>query len=167
MDLLVYKRSRSVAGGRLVCSEPVFRQGASANDQSLIATDRSLIAENNHGCSGISATMNGGVTEPGLTRVDVAQGRCRTVWTSQERAPSVVPKLSLANGLVYTYTKPPRGDNVDAWYLTALDFRTGRTIYRRLAGTGFGYNNHYAPVTLGPDGSAYVGVLAGMVAFTP
>ncbi len=90
---------------------------------------------------------------------------CRTVWTSDERAPSVVPKLSLANGLLYTYTKPPRSDSVDAWYLTALDFRTGRTVYRRLAGTGLGFNNNYAPVTLGPDGTAYVGVLGGLVEF--
>ncbi len=51
-----------------------------------------------------------------------------------------------------------------AWYLTALDFRTGRTVYRRLAGTGFAFNNNYAPVTLGPDGTAYVGVLGGVVA---
>ncbi len=165
MDVLVYKRARSVSGSRLICSAPVFRQGASATDQSLIATDRSIIAENNYGYSGPAATMNGGVTEPGLTRVDVAGGGCRTVWTSQERAPSVVPKLSLANGLVYTYTKPPRSDGIDAWYLTALDFRSGRTVYRRLAGTGFGYNNNYAPVTLGPDGTAYVGVLGGVVAF--
>jgi hypothetical protein len=109
--------------------------------------------------------MFGGVTEPGLTRVDVRNGVCSTVWTSNERAPSVVPKLSLANGLVYTYTKPKRADGRDAWYLTALDFRTGRTVYRRLAGTGFGFNNNYAPVTLGPDGTAYVGVLGGVVAF--
>jgi hypothetical protein len=167
MDVIVYRRARSVSGSRLVCSEPVFQEGAGATDQSLIGTDRSLIAENNYGYSGITATMNGGVTEPGLTRVDVRKWRCMTVWTSQERAPSVVPKLSLANGLVYTYTKPPREDNLDAWYLTALDFRTGRTVYRRLAGTGFGYNNHYAPVTLGPDGRAYVGVLGGIVALTP
>ena len=90
---------------------------------------------------------------------------CRTAWTSSERAPSVVPKLSLANGLVYAYTKPPRADDVDAWFLTALDFRSGRTVFSRLAGSGFGYNNNYAPVTLGPDGTAYVGVLGGLVAF--
>jgi hypothetical protein len=167
IDVIVYRRARSAGGSRLVCSEPVFRQGAGATDQSLIGTDRSLIAENNYGYSGIPATMNGGVTEPGLTRVDVRKGGCSTVWTSEERAPSVVPKLSLANGLVYTYTKPPREDDIDAWYLTALDFRTGRTVYRRLAGTGFGYNNNYGPVTLGPDGRAYVGVLGGIVAFTP
>jgi len=164
MDVQVYKRGASVSGSRLVCSQPVFQPGASATDNSLIGTDHSLIAENNYGYS-VAATMNGGTTSPGLTRVDVSNGSCRTVWTSQERAPSVVPKLSLANGLVYTYTKPQRSDRMDAWYLTALDFRTGRTVYRRLAGTGFGYNNNYAPVSIAPDGVAYVGVLGGIVEF--
>jgi hypothetical protein len=197
------KRRQAEAEQRLICSEPVFRRGASATDNSLIGTDNSLIVENNYGYSGIAATMNGGVTEPGLTRVDVikeqakkkkkkrkkhkgkgkkagkrkkgkkrkkrkggaASYRCKTVWTSSERAPSVVPKLSLANGLVYTYTKPPRADGLDAWFMTALDFRTGATIFSRLAGSGFGYNNNYAPVTIGPDGTAYVGVLGGLVAF--
>jgi hypothetical protein len=42
-----------------------------------------------------------------------------------------------------------------------LDFRCGRTAYRRLAGMG----NHHAPVTLGPEGTAYVGVLGGVMAF--
>jgi hypothetical protein len=79
----------------------------------------------------------------------------------------VVPKLSLGNGLVYTYTKPPSGAGEDPWYFTALDFRTGQTVYRRLAGGGQAYNNNYAPVTVGPDGTAYVGVLGGLVAFTP
>ena len=210
MDVVVYDRSASLdavnkakakgrkrrrrlrrnqAKQRLVCSEPVFSQGASSTDQSLVATDRSIVAENNYGYSGITATMNGNTTEPGLTRVDVVtsatkgrkrhKGRkrkrrrrrgsssysCRTVWTSDERAPSVVPKLSLANGLLYTYTKPKRTDGIDAWYLTALDFRTGATVYRRLAGTGLGFNNNYAPVTLAPDGTAYVGVLGGLVEF--
>jgi outer membrane protein assembly factor BamB len=77
----------------------------------------------------------------------------------------VVPKVSLANGLVYTYTKPQRPDSVDAWYLTALRFRTGKTLWSRLAGTGFGFNNNYAPVTIGHDGTAYVGVLGGLAGF--
>ncbi len=163
MDVVVYKRGLGVGGSRLVCSAPVFQKGASATDQSLNATDRSIVVENNYGYTGPAATLHGGVTAPGLTRVDVVSGHCRTIWTSQERAPSVVPKISLGNGLVYTYTKPQRSDGVDAWYLTALDFRTGRTVYRRLAGTGFGYNNHYAPVSIAPDGVAYVGVLGGIV----
>ena len=78
------------------------------------------------------------------------------------RAPSVVPKLSLETGLVYTYVKPPDADS-DPWYLTALDFRTGETKWMALAGRGVGFNNNYAPITLGPDGSAYVGVIGGLV----
>ena len=74
-----------------------------------------------------------------------------------------MPKLSLANGLVYVYTKEPQTDGDDLWYLTALDFRTGRTVFKRLSGEGLGYNNNYAPISLGPDGSAYVGVLGGLV----
>ena len=53
----------------------------------------------------------------------------------------------------------------DAWYLTTLDFDTGETVYSRLAGTGFGYNNNYAPVTLAAGGTAYVGVLGGLTVF--
>jgi hypothetical protein len=170
-------RAKAKAKARLVCSAPVFAKGASATDNSLIGTNRSLIAENNYGYTVGATSLSGTPSSPGLTRIDVvkkkakkgrrgkrrARFRCRTVWTSDETAPSVVPKLSLANGLVYTYTK--RTDGFDAWYLTALDFRSGRTVYRRLAGTGFGFNNNYAPVTLGPDGTAYVGVLGGVVAF--
>jgi hypothetical protein len=167
MNILVFERGEDFAGDRLVCTEPIFQPGASATDQSLIATDRSLVAENNYGYSGITATMNGGVTSPGLTRVDLDEdgSGCHTVWESDERAPSAVPKLSLGGGLLYTYTKPPRDDDVDAWYLTALDFDTGETVYKRLGGTGFGFNNHYAPVTLAPDGTAYVGAFGGLARF--
>ena len=167
MNVLVYKRAPTVSGPRLVCRQPVFKKGASATDQSLIATNRSIIAENNFGYTGPSSTTNGGVTSPGIERVDLdADGTgCHSVWRSGVRAPSVVPKLSLNAGLVYTYTKPKRDDDVDAWYLTALRFRTGKTIWSRLSGAGFGYNNNYAPVTIGSDGTAYVGVLGGVTRF--
>jgi hypothetical protein len=165
MNVVVYRRAAGVRGSRLACRQPVFRKGASATDQSLIAAGRSMVVENNYGYRGPAATMNGATTSPGLERVDLdGDGRgCRRVWRSSEVAPSVVPKLSLESGLVYTYTKPRRSDDLDTWYFTALDFCTGKTVYRRLAGTGFGHNNNFAPVSLGPDGSAYVGVLGGLV----
>jgi hypothetical protein len=165
MNIVVYRRGMGVTGPRLLCRTPVFERGASDTDQSLIGTNRSLIAENNYGYSGPAATENGQTTAPGLERVDVdrASGTCHSVWRSQERAPSVVPKLDAANGLVYTYTKDPQPNGADAWYLTALDFRTGATVFKALAGEGLGHNNNYAPVTVGPDGAIYVGVLGGIV----
>ena len=175
---------------RPVCSAGVFAPGASATDQSLIVAGNSIVTENNHGYGGPTSTEMGKTAGPGLARVDVVpvkatknknkakrkqkKGRgkvkrhvCRVEWTSPEHAPSVVPKVSLANGLVYTYTKPPRPQGDDPWYFTALDFRTGATVFKRLAGDGLGFNNNYAPVTLGPDGTAYVGVLGGLVSFRP
>jgi hypothetical protein len=74
-----------------------------------------------------------------------------------------VAKASLATGLVYAYTMRPSWWGVTAWYLTAIDARTGRTAFSVRTGTGTLFNNHYSAVTLAPDGSAYVATLGGMV----
>jgi hypothetical protein len=166
--VVVMRRGRSTGGRpRTVCATPVFNKGASSDDQSLIAVNRSLVAENNFGYTGPPATELGRTTQaPGLERVDVRRNLngCVPIWRSQERTPSVVPKVSLDGGIVYTYSKP-EGDRRDPWYLTALSFRTGRTLWKQLAGYGFGHNNNYAPVTIGPDnGTAYVGALGGLIA---
>jgi hypothetical protein len=163
MNVVVYKRAPQVDGSRLICKMPVFSKGSSDTDQSLIATPTSIVTENNYGYASPAVVQEGKTTTPGLERIDVDAKGCRKVWHSDEIAPSVVPKLSLANGIVYTYTKPANADGEDGWYLTALDFASGKTLWRALAGEGLGFNNNYAPVTLGPDGSAYVGVLGGLV----
>ncbi len=165
INVVVYRRDRAVSGDREICRIPVFERGASSTDNSLVAAHHSLIVENNYGYRGPTSTLLGQTTKPGLERIDVdpVAGTCTRVWRSDEIAPSVVPKVSLAAGLLYTYTKPA-GNTSDPWYFTAIDFRTGRTVYKQLAGSGLGFNNNYAPVTLGPDGTAYVGVLGGLVA---
>ena len=167
MRVVVLKRRRRVEGKRVVCRRAVFEEGASATDQSLIGTRRSVVVENNHGYAGPTAVMRGSTTTPGLERITVKRDRrgCRTVWRSEATAPSVVPKLAARSGLVFTYTKPPSAQGEDPWYFTALDYRTGVTVYRRLAGAGLGFNNNYAPVTIGPDDTSYVGVLGGLTQF--
>jgi hypothetical protein len=158
MHVVVYARN----DGRFVCSAPVFAAGTSDTENSLVAVGNSLFVENNYGYRGPQSTLLGATTSPGVARVDVADGRCSVAWTSQEIAPTSVPKASLANGLLYVYTKP-KALLVDAWYLTAIDIRTGRTAFSKLVGTGPEYNNHYAAIYLGPDGSAYIATLSGMV----
>ena len=167
MNVVVLKRGRNVEGPRQVCKQPVFEKGASATDNSLAVAGRMIFVENNYGYTGPLATDQGRTTTPGVERVDINPSGvgCRRVWRSQETSPTVVPKLSLGSGLMYVYTKPPnQTGNGDGWYLTALDIRTGRTVYKQLSGEGLGFNNNYAPVTIGPDGTAYVGVLGGLVA---
>ena len=166
MNVVVLRRDKRVKRGqrRLVCEQPVFRKGAGATENSIIATDRSMIVENNYGYAPPpDATMGGKTTKPGVARVDVKRNGkgCRTAWNSLEISPSTVPKLSLANGLIYIYTKPK--GLPDRWYLTAVDFRTGKTVWRRLMGTGTLFNVHYAGITISPSGVLYAGVLGGTV----
>lgn len=165
INVVAYRRARETSGDREICRIPVFDRGASSTDNSLVAAHHSLVVENNYGYRGPTSTLLGQTTKPGLERIDVdpEAGTCTRVWHSDEIAPTVVPKVSIAAGLLYTYTKP-QGASSDPWYFTAIDFRTGRTVYKQLAGTGLGFNNNYAPITLGPDGTAYVGTLGGLVA---
>ena len=167
MNVVVYKQGRQVSGTRQICKEPVFEQGASSSDNSLNVAGRAIVVENNFGYTGpTSVAGRADDVARASTRVDIdADGEgCRTVWESNETSPSVVTKISLGSGLVYVYTNPPNQTNGgDGWYLTALDFRTGKTVFRQFTGEGLGFNNNYAPVTIGPDGTAYVGTLGGLV----
>ncbi|WP_203911995.1 hypothetical protein [Rhizocola hellebori] len=158
MNVLVYDRIT----GRPICGAPVFAPGASATDNSLVAVGNSLFVENNYGYTGPASTMFGSHSAPGVARVDVQGERCETVWTSQEVAPSSVPKASQATGLLYLYGKPPYGV-VAAWTLTAIDMHTGKTAFRVLTGTGMPWNNHYSAIALGPNGCAYAATLTGLV----
>jgi hypothetical protein len=175
MDVVVYRtaahprrmvrrqgRLRAVRLPRLVCKVPIFSRGSSADENSLIAAGRAMIAENNYGYND-PTSVQGKVTSPGFVRVDINRTGtgCHRVWTnSTESAPTVVSKLSLASGLTYTYTTDPSGD----WYWTAIDFRTGKTIFKVLAGTGLGYNNNYSGISISPSGTAYLGTLGGIIA---
>ena len=75
-----------------------------------------------------------------------------------------MPKVSLANGLVYVYTRDAGNpDDLHAWYFTAVDVHSGEVVFKQLTGVGWRYNNHYGSITIGPDGTAYLGVIGGLV----
>ncbi len=162
MRVVAFKRTAQRLRHRRVCAQPVFRRGRSATENSIVAVGRSVLVENNYGYTGPASTMNGASTAPGVARVDIGRRGCSVRWTSRETAPTSVPKASLANGLLYVYAKRP-GDQADPWYFTAIDVDTGRTVWRRLTGTGTQWNNHYAAIYLGPDGSAYIATMAGVI----
>lgn len=163
MHVIVYQRS-AASGGAEVCQQAVFAPGASDTENSLVAAGSSLIAENNYGYQNPTSTLGGKTTSPGIAKVDVsADGQCSLAWTNTSSAPTSVAKASLASGLLYAYTKPKLAA-VDAWYLTAIDIRTGATVFSKLAGVGTQYNNHYAAIYL-HNGVAYIATLTGMVRF--
>ena len=149
MNVVVFRTATKLEKGqdRKVCEVPVFGEGASATENSLVNVGRSLFVENNYGYDVLAFGADPALTStPGLARVDVNKKGtgCHVVWTSDERAPSVIPKASLASGLLYTFTNDPSTAPDDPWYWTALDLRTGETVFKALAGNGNAWNNHYA-----------------------
>ncbi len=168
MDVVVYRTARRLHGRqrRTVCEVPVFAKGASATENTLIGSSRSLIVENNYGYQDPLGPLAGAITEPGFARVDIGRrGRgCRLVWTNRsERAPSVVPKLSTKTGLIYTYTQDPDGQGGQTWSWVGISARTGRTAFKLPAAVSDPLgNNNYAGIALGPDGDAYLGTAGGV-----
>ncbi|MET0839295.1 MAG: hypothetical protein ABWY19_10970 [Marmoricola sp.] len=180
MNVVVFRRGKAGPGRAPLCRQPVFPAGQGADENSLIAVPGGLVAENNYGYAGpgpdVPSTRTVDTT-PGLVKVavDYANGGCHIAWrNTTARIPTVVSKLSRRTGLIYGYTKPsaselpttspiPEALAPDAWFFTAFSARTGKQVWSRYTGSGLGYNNNYAPVSLGPDGTAYVGTLGGLL----
>ena len=168
MNIVVYRNKKNLKKGekRIVCKVPVFDAGASATENSLMGTKRSLIVENNYGYQDPFGPNAGALTEPGFARVDVKKNGkgCVKKWTNTDvRSPTVVPKLSTKTGLIYTYSRPeePLGDQGYFW--TTIDYRTGKTVWSKYAGSGLTFNNNYAGLALGPNGRAYLGTIGGII----
>lgn len=164
VNLVVYDRTN----GKVVSKTPLFKDGASCSENSLIAVDRSFIIENNYSPNGAGFLVDDPRSEPGVTRVDINKDvtGAKVVWESQEASNTVVPKLSTRTGLIYLYTRIENDDipdNVVAWYVTAIDYKTGKTKFRVFTGTGKSWNNSYAPIVIGPNGTLYVGTFNGLV----
>ncbi|MBO9522074.1 MAG: hypothetical protein J7518_11105 [Nocardioidaceae bacterium] len=166
MNVIFYRRSGSEPG-RQLCKVPVFADGASDTENSLVyAGGHSVIVENNYGYAGLQSTLLGKTSSPGVAKVTLNDDdTCQVDWTNPIVAPTSVPKVSLGNGLLYVYAKPAGCLLCDNWYLTAIDVRTGTTRWMQRTGNGIQWNNHYAAIYLGPDGAAYMPTLAGLIRF--
>jgi len=169
MNVVVYRKAVRLKRGRRrkVCQVPVFDQDSSATENSLLTNNRSLYVENNYGYQDPFGPNSGAVSAPGFARVDVKRrGRgCRKVWeTKTESAPSVVPKISTKTGLIYAYTRNASAiPGSQPYYWTAISATTGATVWKVYAGNGLPYNNNYAGLALGPDGTAYLATTGGML----
>lgn len=151
-------------GSQQVCAQGVFPAGKGASENSLAVVGDSLIVENNFGYFGPKNTPN---AEPGIALVKVLgeQQGCELAWENLNlSSPSAVPKVSLASGLVYFYTRDKGNpDDLHAWYFTAVDVATGELVFKQLTGVGWLFNNHYGSITISPDGVAYIGMMGGLV----
>ena len=160
-------RSTGAPPGALVCRAPVFEAGQSATENSIIAAGNSLVVENNYGYEGPDIGGAGeGDRQPGVARVDVdAQaGTCRRHGRAAEISPTTVPKASLASGprlrLLQAAERRRR---------RRLVLHRDRLPHRHIPCTaalpepGTSTTTTTPPVSIGPDGSGYIGTLGGLI----
>jgi hypothetical protein len=171
MNVVVYRTAIRLGKGRrrVFCQVPVFDKGASATENSLLGTGRSLVVENNYGYTDpFAPDLTTPLTTPGFARVDINRKGtgCRKVWTNTtDASPTVVPKLSTKTGLIYAYDYQNDSSGSPAWMWTGIDVRTGQNVFRKTASSqSLTGNNNYAGLALGPDGTAYLGTIGGMEA---
>jgi len=169
--LLVMKRQLDdVNEDRVICKVPLFKENYSGTEISMIAYNRTIIIENTFGYWNAFQQKDWTDVVGGISRVDVREDEsgCDLIWHSPEISPSGVAKLSANNGLVYFYTFSPQSQSEDgsvenAWYFTALDADTGKTVYKVLTGSGSNYDVNWGPLTIGPDGTAYASARGGFI----
>ena len=100
---------RSPSAGRQVCAVPVFGKGAQrhrelADRRRTLADRREQLRLQRSDAPPATDTRPRRASRASTSTATAAG--CHRVWTNRRlAAPSVVPKLSLATGLVYTYTK--------------------------------------------------------------
>jgi len=164
---------------RVLCQVPVFEYGYGGCEDSLIGFGRSIVVSNNYGYTFVHPSNSdpdsfiSTPSWPGVARIDIAPNEksCNLVWTNSEITPaSYGAKLSTKTGLVYIFSRKSDPSitaphiSHDVWYWSAIDFRTGATVYEQLVGTGRWFDGYWPLGFLGPDGTGYMATWAGIVA---
>ena len=152
------------ADGGAVCKVPVFAEGASATDNSMIAWGRSIVLENNAGYTNAHQHRDWAAVRGGVVRIDLrgdGQG-CNTVWESPLVSPSVVPKLAALSGIAWFHSFTMAGASQD-WVLVGLDITNGREVARVPTGRGKAFDNNWSSISIAPDGTLYLGTTQGLV----
>lgn len=159
-NVVVYRLDDVPDDKRLVCKIPVFQPHRSVLENSLIGYDHSLVVWNN---AGFSVEGDSSKSEPGIIRIDVKKdlSGCAVVWENDGIRSGTGAKLSLGSGLIYFHELLMGTD--DAWYVTAVDFRTGTLAWRKYVGSGKDWDNAMLTMSIGPDGLLTSGLHAGIL----
>jgi len=165
--LVVYRREANVSGPRQICRVPLFGKQASAVEISPIGWGRSIVVKNDSGYRSAFHGTSEAAIAGGIMRVDIREddSGCDVVWTAPERVPAVVGKLS-SNGLLYFYSFEQQADGENAWYFLALDFVTGKPVFKQFIGLGQHFDINWGSPAIARDGTVYLGILDGILAIS-
>ncbi len=158
MHMNVYHRE----DGRLICSVPVFGEGKTGCENSLIGYGNDVIIENNGGFKLFFGDPQD--TQMGLIRIHVLENLSGAgiVWENYDLKASTTPTLSTANGLIYSYCVKKGSNGSDAWFMSIVDWETGKTVYELWVGSGKHFADMLQPVVI-YDGVFYIGTKTGIL----
>jgi hypothetical protein len=174
--LLVYRRR----DGRRVCRVPVLAEGASGTENSPVGSGRSVFVASTYGYPYPAEPEDVPPAQPakapfagGLTRIDVRPGGhgCVTRWRTGLRS-AAVPRLSLADGLLYTVERTSPSDPtattpLDSYALAAVDPGSGRVRSTQALGATAAQDTLQMAPTIAPGGVLWQGTISGILRAAP
>ena len=158
MHMNVYHRD----DGRLICSLPVFGEEETGCENSLIGYGNDVVIENNGGFKLFFGDPQD--TQTGLVRIHVYEdlSDAEIVWENYDLKASTTPALSTANGIIYSYCVKKGSKGSNAWFLSMVDWETGKTVYEYWVGSGKDFPDMLQPVVI-YDGTFYIGTKTGLL----
>ena len=180
--------------GKLVFRHKVFRDGASACENSIVTYGNSFVMANTYGYVDPFKTNK---TAGGIQRFDYDETSGKFSLNKDWPAAghfdpkTATPKLSAGSGLIYVYNRTDEEFNGhNDWQLTAVDFRTGYRVFSirpwfekkqfrdnigfvsKMGSLGTKnydrkvFNNIWATYAFGPGNSIYIGAYRGFIRFS-
>ena len=177
-SLVVWAQNSTGKDPKPICTVPMFKPNASWSDNAAMAhwdgTNYGVAVVNMYNeslfettHSDINGPYNNLTTQsPGISKFFVAGdgSECHLEWTNPTRMTTDLT-LSTKTGLLYGYDQSEQLANEGEyiWYTSAIDWTTGKTVWRARTGAGGSFNNYYRTTFLSPDGTLYQPVQGGLV----
>ncbi|KAF2234826.1 hypothetical protein EV356DRAFT_135993 [Viridothelium virens] len=179
IDLLIYAQNASGHDIQPICTVPLWQPNASWTDNGPMVhfdgKDYGVVLENMYNAPAYADTHNdtngpwnnltGQV--PGISKILVAGdgSGCHVAWTNPGRT-TTVPILSTTTGLLYEYEQSAElaDEGEYVWYAKAIDYMSGKTVWKARTGAGGKFNNNLRTTLLSPEGTLYQMVTGGVVA---
>lgn len=160
--------------GEQVCSQPVLTKGGPGSENSPIGIGRTIVIASTYGYPYPTVPEGAGSSEPlvapftgGMTRVDVDDAGCHTVWENTVRS-AAVPRLSTADGKIYTTTRvgPDLATPLDGFAYTVIDPGNGNVLTSQTLPSTIASDTLQMAPLLTPDRRMLQGTLTGILRIT-
>ncbi|WP_424322814.1 hypothetical protein [Gordonia sp. (in: high G+C Gram-positive bacteria)] len=172
-ELIVYNSS----DGSQVCRMRAFKASPQGTENSPMAKGNSLVIPSTYGFQYPPMAVNGGNSVPafagfrgGMTRIDVADGKCSRVWETTTDRMATLPRLSRADNLIHGLAYGPYSavpQQVGPVNYVAIDFETGRRVVTRQVGAAPLDEPMQLTGMIGPGGVLWQGTITRMLKVTP